>query len=239
MGIAKMLWRFAIDRSVPKAVLALGIMLCAIVFMTETSMAQDDSYSWNRMHIVIVGDHAVNDAVLDRQDIYQSAEMIAGPEYGGGLGVALSWNCDFDLVYSRRHGVANQYNPYSADYLRVELDFQKVAGTVRKKYSLADGMLALWLGVGFDVNLLSMHSEEVITVIPGQQYVAVRSSSTTTAMGAHVGTGLNIYPVQQSAIAITVEGRYTQYFATGPFDASLSGWSCLLGLRWDFWQIGR
>ena len=55
-----------------------------------------------------------------------------------------------------------------------------------------------------------------------------------TAFGAHVGMGVDIYPIEQSAIAITVDCRYTGYFTT----SDINGPSILVGVRWDFFQRG-
>lgn len=216
----------------------LAIMMLGAFFAMAATVRAQDPAPWNRMYLVIFAGQVANAAKLESLGNYQAVNTRNELIYGVGLGIPVTPSIDCDLAYSLMNASAKQPSSVSDDYLKMDIAFKGLSCTGRKKYSFSEDRFVPWWGGGLDATLLTMDETEVRTAASGQ-FIAAQSTRVTMAAGAHAAAGINIYPVPQSAIAITLEGRYTGYFTTGLLDGDINAWSFIAGLRWDFWQLGR
>jgi hypothetical protein len=123
------------------------------------------------------------------------------------------------------------------DYIHLDLEFNKLSITGKRRYSFDEGLFCPWWGGGIDAGLLTIHEQEVMSVAGGTlaKEALTRVSNT---FGVHGGAGIDIYPLRQSSLALLAEVRYSVYQTTGPFEGDLDGYAFFLGVRWDFWQCG-
>jgi hypothetical protein len=129
---------------------------------------------------------------------------------------------------------AAQTSGTSQDYMATSLNSRKLSGTLHSRFPCQCRCIIPWLGGGLDINNVSLTEEENLSA-PQGEYTAYRTTRMTTMMGAHASAGILLYPVQQSAVALTAEARYTAYMANNVLDVNIDGLSFFAGLRWDFW----
>lgn len=217
--------------------LTIAIFL-AFLSIAVSGTAQDNSDPWNRMYVFLMAGQVVNAAALDRQGDYQAVHTTEELEYGGGIGITLPKGYSCDIAYSTMSTAGKQTKAGTADFLVTVVGSRKLSVTLRKRFEMANDLLEPWYGGGFDANVLSVNQDEVLTV-PAGQYVATSSTRFGMIGGIHVAAGVAVHPIQSSALALTVEARYTCYPANGFLAGNLDGFSCFGGLRWDFWQKGQ
>ncbi len=214
------------------------VIIGLLVISVCAGMAQQNQHPWHRMYALVFAGQTANAVKLDRIGEYQAVNSKNELLYGLGFGVPFSEHLDGDLALALMDTSAKQHSAISADYLETEIAFKTLSCTIRAKQAFLEQRFVPWLGGGVDANFMSIDETEY-RYAAGGRYTASQSSRFTTAVGAHAAAGIHIYPVSQSAIALTFEGRYTGYFSTGLLEGDLNGWAFIGGLRWDFWQLGK
>jgi hypothetical protein len=123
----------------------------------------------------------------------------------------------------------------SDDYLDTNLNSMKLSGTAHFRILPFSRRFVAWWGPGFDINTIDIHETEVLANQP-EDTKPTKTERDATALGGHIVGGLDFYPVPQSALALTLEGRGTFYLPFNTEEQDLSGIEFLIGLKWDFWQ---
>jgi len=211
-----------------------GILL--IILCASTALAGSGE-PWNKYALRVFGGMVENAGSLDSRDGYRELNFKQEPEWGMGFTMALDRMYELELALSRWSTEGKQYSESNPDdYINADLTTTKLALTARRKHFFPN-LFVPWWGGGLDIGLLDTSDNEVV-LLDGGTYRKSTSSKNYTALGIHIGGGVDVYPSWFSGIALFAEGRYTYYHVSSGFNGDINGGSIYIGLRWDFSQRG-
>lgn len=192
---------------------------------------------WHELSLRGFAGGVQNGGHYDSRPGYSSFDMGSEVMYGGGFSMIFEDWLDLDFALSMFDNQATQIAENGQDHLEHSLRFIQLSVTGKRLYPMAEGLFRPWWGGGLDVGQIKDREAETVVTPAGtiSRGDMVRDS---TAFGAHGAAGIDVYPIKQSAFALTAEVRYSYYFSTGPFEGNLNGLAYFAGIRWDFFQRG-
>jgi hypothetical protein len=124
---------------------------------------------------------------------------------------------------------------YTANHLDVDVELTTLWLTLEYYPPQFHGKRAkLWYGAGVHAGVVELGYRERLYVPNAGYFRENRVVKSAPLAGAHAAAGICIYPHEQSALCLNIEGRIN-FTATGSdFDGSLISPAILVGLRWDF-----
>jgi hypothetical protein len=215
-----------------------AIMMIGIATLANKASGQDRwSDRWNKLSLRVFAGSVDNGGTIDERAGYKELKMKSELEWGGAFSIIMGRYFDLDFALHVMSSDGDQHSVDSNNRIKVDLDFIRAAITAKLRYPLADGLFVPWVGAGPDIGYLMTDETEVVDV-NGLPYEKDDRDRSNVAFGGHVGCGLDIYPLRESAFALTIDGRYSFYTTSGSFDGDLNTFGIYFGIRWDFLQRG-
>ncbi|MDD2236702.1 MAG: hypothetical protein PHG65_05810 [Kiritimatiellae bacterium] len=145
-------------------------------------------------------------------------------EYGVGAVMAIRQDLEFEMALSKWDVKKNSIATY------FEEKANKLSFSGRKKY-FYPSLFVPWWQVGADWALIDTYKRYVSVEEHHNEHTDEYSLS---ALGVHAGVGVDIYPLENSSLAVTLDARYTDYIS----NSEINQWGAFVGIRWDFFQRG-
>jgi len=208
-----------------------------LVLALQTAHGESENPWYNHSLRLYMG--SVNNAAsIDGRGTYLPLEMGSDAEIGLGFTFVLNPSYDLEISLSELTSSATQRNSQGSGHENNEMDIslnnKKLSVTGKKLWHRNERPFVPWAGVGLDASLLEVTETEIVALIPGS--ISKPSlNRVSSAIGAHVSGGIDIYPFKTSAFALSLEGRYNLAIINGPFEGDINSFAVLIGLRWDFW----
>jgi hypothetical protein len=197
-----------------KKVLLNGVLACLAVCL-QTGRAE---LTWNALSAKIFAGPSQNGGRTS--DAGWEHEY----EYGGSGIMALNEMYEVELAFSKWNVKNRDVSTYWEDRAN------KIALSGRRKYFFPS-LFVPWWEAGLDMALIDTYKRNVQD---NENHSDHTDEYSLSAFGAHIGAGVDIYPLDYSALALTINARYTYFFTT----SDINGPEILFGLRWDFFQRG-
>ena len=185
---------------------------------------------WHELSGRVFAGSVFNAASIDARDGYNSVDLGSELEWGGALSLTPDNTYEFELAYMQWSTDGHQYKYPGADKIKVDVNVKQASFSYRRKYAYP-GVVVPWWGAGPDIAYVETHELETVNGANKPQV-----DQTHTGFGLHLCGGMDIYPVKYSALALTLEARYSYYFVGNSFPGDINGLAAVVGLRWDFWQ---
>ncbi len=214
----------------------LSVLLSFLLLQTAYGESENP---WHDHSLRLYMGSVDNAATIDGRGTYLPLEMGSDAEIGLGFTFVLNPNYDLEISLSELTSSASQLNAQGSgnenNSMNISLNNKKLSVTGKRYWQRSERPFVPWAGVGLDGNLLEVTETETVALAPG----SVSKPSLTrvsSALGAHISGGIDIYPLKTSAFALSLEGRYNLAIINGPFEGDINSFAFLVGLKWDFWQ---
>lgn len=169
-----------------------------------------------------------------------SLKVFGGPSRNGGTisrrGVEHEYELGFSgvMVVNEAHELELAFSRWNVKHRALEEYFEETANKLslaaRRKYGYPS-LFVPWWQVGINWALIDTYKRHA--PIRGEHSSGDRRYS-LSAPGVHAGIGVDVYPVEYSALALVFDLRYTAYAS----NKDINQWGAFIGLRWDFFQRG-
>lgn len=191
----------------------------AIVFlwMGVLSSAQAE-LAWHALSLKVFGGPSQNGGTIKEEGVEHEYE------YGVGGVISIREDIEVELALSKWNVKDNSISTY------FEEDANKLSISGRKKY-FYPSLFVPWWQVGADWALIDTYKRYDQDNEHHNEHTDEYSLS---ALGLHAGVGVDIYPLDYSALAVVLDARYTGYLS----NSEINQWGAFMGIRWDFFQRG-
>ncbi|OVE76290.1 hypothetical protein BVX97_01605 [bacterium E08(2017)] len=197
-------------------------------------MAETD---WHRHSIRISYGELDNVANMDAVDTYRDLSFGSDAELGIAFCTVLEPSLDLEIglyqiesegIRLNRIGSGNEQN-----YINTAVDTKRLFITLRRRFRDKHKLFVPWVSGGIHGGVLQTEEQEFIGApmgAIGQRLLTKRSS----IYGVHAGAGVDLYPLEESALALVFESRYNLSYVSSPFSGDINSLAFLFGLKWDF-----
>lgn len=192
--------------------------VAAFFILTALALPGRAELPWHALSLKIFGGPSQNGGTIKEEGIEHEYEL-------GAAGV---------LVINERFEAELALSRWNVKHRAPEVFFEETANKIslsgRRKY-MYPSLFVPWWQAGLDYALIDTYKRDA----PIQEHhTSGENNYSLSALGAHVGVGLDVYPVEYSALAVVFDLRYTAYAS----NADINQWAAFIGLRWDFAQRG-
>lgn len=145
-------------------------------------------------------------------------------EYGVGGVISVRQDLELEIALSRWDVKENSISTY------FEEKANKLSISGRKKY-FYPSLFVPWWQVGVDWALVDTYKRYARD---NQENNEHNDEYSLSVPGVHAGVGMDIYPIDDSTLALVFDTRYTAYLNNN----EINQWGAFMGIRWDFFQRG-
>ncbi len=216
--------------------LRLQLITAAICMSATYIMAEED---W---HMQSLGFHIggiENVVTIDPRGTYEQFESGSDAELILAYSTALDSKRDLEFRLSQVTTSGAQYNQTGSgnegNYLDIAVDCKYLRMLYKYRFNADRGMFVPWLGVGPNIGLIEITEQEVMNTPYGS--IAKESQKrVSTLFGVDVYAGFDMYFTKDSALALSISGRYNYDMINGPLEGDVNSAAFIFGIKWDFDQ---
>lgn len=219
-----------------------ALITISMLLISTASFTAKAEEPWHDHSLKFFMGAVTDPATIAARDTYSELKM--GSETASGVAFTTVMSESFDIEFAvlrlQASGIQRNFagSGNENNYMTVNLTFTDAYITGILRGNTRNGLFVPWLGAGINASMIESTEEESLLAIGG--YLGGNSlQRTSSAFGLHAGAGIDIYPAETSAFALTLEVRGRMTSPQGPLDATYDSYAILAGIKWDFWPKTR
>ncbi len=214
----------------------LKLVAVAVCMSTAYILAEED---WHRQSLGFHIGGVENVATIDARGTYKEFESGSDAEVILAYSTVLDTKHDLEFRLSQVTIRGTQYNQAGSgnegNALDIGIDAKYLRMIYKRRFNADRNMFVPWLGIGPNIGMVEISEQEIVTTPYGTIDKDLKNR-VSTVFGVDVYAGFDLYFFKDSALALSLAGRYNYDFVNGPLEGNVNSAAFIFGIKWDFDQ---